>query len=163
MPELKRSEFRSLLDSVREPTLEQGIPPCTEILKEAIFACLRSHLPDVTELTDTHPTTLSDVSLQGGRVVINDMDDRTIQRQVTTQVASSPALQFTAYHQNSTIAGRLAREVDTIIKRKCCCVEMSGQWLHHVQRRQRLPVRFIGVVSLFSGGCVFEFFLQRRE
>jgi hypothetical protein len=139
-----------------------AIPPSTVELKFAMWACVRSHLPEAVELTNTHPTTLEDILLSGGRVVISEIDNRTIARQLTTNRASSPALQFTAYHQSEPIAGQLMEWVDEIVKRQCCCVHMEGQRLDHVQRRQWLPVRFIGVPSLYVGACVFEFFTQRR-
>ncbi len=160
----KERQNEQNLQSFLETTSEGevlGVPPCTEVLKEALFACLRSHLPNSVELTDMHPLTLADVSLQGGRVVISDIDNRTISRQVVTSCASSPALQFAAYHQSGTVAGRLMKQVDAIIKLKCCCVNMDGQKLDHVQRRQWLPIRFIEQTSLFVGACVFEFFMQR--
>ncbi len=137
------------------------VPPSTVELKFAVWNCLRSHLPEAVELTNTHPTTLTDVSLQGGRIVVSEIDNRTIQRQLVTQVASSPALQFAAYHQNEAIAGKLMEITDEIVKRKCCCLSMTDQWLHHVQRRQWLPIRFIEQTSLYVGACVFEFFMQR--
>lgn len=135
-------------------------PPSTVELKLALWECLRSHLDDSIELTNSHPNTLKDISLQGGRVVVSEIDNRTITRQLITSVASSPALQFAAYHQNEAVAGQLMERVDAIVKQKCCCVRMEGQRLDHVQRRQWLPIRFIETTALYVGACVFEFFLQ---
>jgi hypothetical protein len=137
-----------------------GTPPSTVELKQVLWCCLRSHLGEFIELTNTHPRTLDDILLKGGRIVITEIDNRTIQRQLTTQVASSPALQFAAYHQNEAIAGQLMEEVDSIVKLKCCCLRMNGQRLDHVQRRQWMPVRFVDQVALYVSACVFEFFLQ---